>query len=155
MRRRARTVTATVLVTVAVAALGYGVASGDDDTVPHTTARGVLGPEPVTVMLEIEHSRFTPERIDVVEGTEVRFVLVNGDPINHEVIVGPDEVHDVHASGTHAAHGEVPGEVSVAALGIASTTYRFDAPGEVLFACHLPGHFAYGMTGTVVVHERA
>ena len=28
---------------------------------------------------------------------------------------------------------------------------RSRLPGKVLFACHLPGHFAYGMKGYVVV----
>lgn len=140
-------VAAVVLGTVAATAAGYGIAAGDDDT-----PRSVLGPGPVNVMIEIDNSRFSPARVDVAAGTEVRFVVVNGDPIDHELIVGPDEVHEVHASGTHAAHGEVPGEVSVPALGVAETTYRFDDPGEVLMACHLPGHFAYGMVGEVVVH---
>jgi uncharacterized cupredoxin-like copper-binding protein len=104
------------------------------------------------VLVEVEHSRFSPARIDVVAGTEVRFVVVNDDPIDHELIVGPDAVHEAHSTGTHARHGEVPGEVSVGALEVATTTYRFDEPGEVLVACHLPRHFEYGMAGTVVVH---
>ena len=33
----------------------------------------------------------------------------------------------------------------------ASTTYAFDEPGTFTFACHLPGHLAYGMSGTVDV----
>ena len=31
------------------------------------------------------------------------------------------------------------------------TTYTVHTPGTVLFACHLPGHFAYGMKGYVIV----
>jgi uncharacterized cupredoxin-like copper-binding protein len=81
----------------------------------------------------------------------VRFVVRNGDPIGHELIVGPPEVHERHENGTHAFHAAVPGEVSVDALATAETAYRFETPGEVLVACHLPGHFAYGMHGTVVV----
>jgi uncharacterized cupredoxin-like copper-binding protein len=34
---------------------------------------------------------------------------------------------------------------------MAATAYTFHTPGVVLFACHLPGHFAYGMVGEVVV----
>ncbi|HEX5615184.1 MAG TPA: plastocyanin/azurin family copper-binding protein, partial [Acidimicrobiia bacterium] len=154
-RRSLRVVAAVVLVAVAVAAAGYGIASGDEAGAPRRSSGGVLGPGRINVTIEVDNSAFAPTRLDVVEGTEVRFVLVNDDPINHELIVGPDDVHDRHASGTHAAHGAVPGEVSVGALEVAATTYRFDDPGEVLFACHLPGHFAYGMTGTVVVHEAA
>ena len=48
-------------------------------------------------------------------------------------------------------HPPRPGEVSVAALTTASTTFVFGDPGSVLYACHLPGHFRYGMSGTVDV----
>ena len=112
-----------------------------------------LGPGPVTVELRVEHTRFSDERIVVRPGTEVRFVLVNDDPINHELIVGPQEVHDIHEAGDHADHPAIPGEVSVTPNAEAETTYRFDEPGETVFACHLPGHFAYGMKGKVIVEE--
>ena len=31
------------------------------------------------------------------------------------------------------------------------TFYEFDEPGTVVYACHLPGHVAYGMTGIIEV----
>jgi uncharacterized cupredoxin-like copper-binding protein len=111
----------------------------------------VLGPGRVTVELDVEHSRFSPERIRVVEGTEVRFVVDNGDPIGHELIVGDAEVHATHEAGTHAQHPPLPGEVSVGGGDQAETTFRFDEPGTVEFACHLPRHYDYGMHGEVVV----
>jgi uncharacterized cupredoxin-like copper-binding protein len=111
----------------------------------------VLGPGTVTVELDVEHSRFTPERIRVVEGTEVRFVVDNGDPIGHELIVGDEDVHATHEAGTHAQHPAVPGEVSVGSGEQAETTFRFDEPGTVEFACHLPRHYDFGMHGEVVV----
>jgi uncharacterized cupredoxin-like copper-binding protein len=112
---------------------------------------GPLGPGSVTVALHVEHTRFSEEKIVVRPGTEVRFVVVNEDPINHELIVGPDDVHAVHEAGQHAQHPAVPGELSVGPNAEAETTYQFDEPGEVVFACHLPGHFAYGMHGVVEV----
>ena len=41
--------------------------------------------------------------------------------------------------------------MSIAPHTTAATTYSFHARGTVLFACHLPGHFAYGMKGYVIV----
>jgi uncharacterized cupredoxin-like copper-binding protein len=110
-----------------------------------------LGPGHATVTLTIEHSRFTPGRIAVAEGTHVVFRVVNGDPIDHELIVGPAEVHERHEHGTEAEHGAVPGEVTVRAGETAETTYHFDQSGTVVFACHLPRHLAYGMRGEVAV----
>jgi uncharacterized cupredoxin-like copper-binding protein len=78
-------------------------------------------------------------------------VVVNGDPLHHELIVGPAAVHERHARGTEAEHPSIPGEVSVDLNGTAVTTYTFEEPGTVEFACHLPGHYEHGMHGTVEV----
>ncbi len=104
-----------------------------------------------TVVLTAHHSTFTPARIAVEPGTTVRFVVKNADPIAHELIVGPAEVHDRHEKGTESYHPPKPGEVTIAAGEEAETTYTFDAPGVVAFGCHLPGHWAYGMHGEVEV----
>ena len=110
-----------------------------------------LGPGEVTVTLTIRHSHFDPERVSVRPGTTVRFVVRNTDPIGHELIVGDAEVHRRHETGTEAVHPPRPGEVSVPAQATAETTFRFGAPSDepVVYACHLPGHLAYGMSGEV------
>jgi uncharacterized cupredoxin-like copper-binding protein len=116
-----------------------------------TTSTDLLGPGEVTVKMTIHHSRFQPDRIRVRPGTTVRFVVDNQDPINHELIVGDAEVHRRHEQGTEPVHPPRPGEVSVPALTTAETTFVFGQPGSVLYACHLPGHFRYGMSGYVDV----
>jgi len=78
-------------------------------------------------------------------------VVVNDDPINHEFIIGDDEVHARHESGTEVFHPPVPGEVSVGPGRQGVTTYLFDEPGSVRYVCHLPGHAAYGMQGVITV----
>lgn len=110
-----------------------------------------LGPDPVTVVLDFEHSTMQPSALRVRTGTRVRFVVVNNDPINHELILGPAEVHDRHRDGTERRHRPVPGEVSVPALERAVTSYTFESTGTVEMACHLPGHYDYGMRGEVQV----
>ena len=35
--------------------------------------------------------------------------------------------------------------------GRAITTFTFEEPGTYEFACHLPGHYQYGMKGTIEV----
>jgi uncharacterized cupredoxin-like copper-binding protein len=111
----------------------------------------VLGPGVVTVEVGIQHSHFDLGTLRVRQGTIVRFVVHNGDPIDHELIVGDAEVHRRHALGTEGHHPPVPGEVSIAPADTALTYYEFTDPGTVVYACHLPGHLAYGMTGTIEV----
>ncbi len=133
-----------VAMAVMVAGIGYTVAGG-------AAPAEALGPGDVTIEVDIHHSRFEPDHLTVVEGTRVRFVVVNGDPIHHELITGPPEVHIRHAAGTEAEHPSIPGEVSVDPNGTAVTTFRFDEPGVFEFACHLPRHYEYGMRGEIEV----
>ena len=104
-----------------------------------------------TVVVTMHHSRFEPSVVRVEPGERVRFVLRNTDPIDHEFILGDDAVQRRHEQGRERHHhGDVPGERSVAAGQEAATTYTFPAAldGRALeFACHLPGHYAYGMHG--------
>jgi plastocyanin len=110
-----------------------------------------VGPGAVTVTLTIHHSLFSPDHVRVRPGTTVHFVVDNQDPINHELIVGDDAVHRRHEAGTEPVHPPRPGEVSIPALQTADTTFDFPATGSMLYACHLPGHFRYGMSGVVEV----
>jgi uncharacterized cupredoxin-like copper-binding protein len=135
---------AAVMLGAGVTGAGYAVAAREP-------AGGPLGPGAVLVELDVHYSRFSRDEIVVRRGTVVRFVVRNDDPIRHELIVGPPEVHARHASGTEAAHPPVPGEVSVEPNAIGETVYRFDGTGSMTFACHLPGHFEYGMHGEVRV----
>jgi uncharacterized cupredoxin-like copper-binding protein len=131
-------VKALAAVAIAVAAGGavtvgsYAVAGRDEPAPPPA-----IGPGTVTVVVDIEHSRFLPSHLRVEQGTRVRFVVVNDDPINHELIVGSQSVHDRHRNGTEATHPPKPGEL--------------DEPGTVEMACHLPGHYDFGMHGEIEV----
>jgi plastocyanin len=144
-------VSAVVLVVVTLGAGSFALATADAGARDSAREDGVLGPGPVTVTIDVDHSRFVMTPIRVRPHTDVRFVVRNHDPIAHELIVGGPDVQLRHEDGHEAAHPPVPGEVSVPALGKASTTYTFHAPGPVEYACHLPGHYQYGMHGVVDV----
>ncbi len=147
--RRHRLVALTFAAVVFLLAAGATVLATSGT--PSAAASRVLGPGSVTVTIGIDHSRFDVRPLRVRPHTEVRFVVVNRDPIGHELIVGGPDVQARHATGHEASHPPVPGEVSVPAEGRASTTYVFHSPGPVEFACHLPGHYQYGMHGIVQV----
>jgi hypothetical protein len=89
----------------------------------------------------------------------VRFVLRT--PIDHEFILGDDAVQRRHEQVRERQHhGEGPGERSVAGprrRPPPTPTYAATPSGPGWtggpwrFVCHLPGHHAYGMRGTVKV----
>ena len=146
MRWRRRLVCLVLSLTAAAVATGsgYAVASSRDTS-------DVLGPGLVTIQVGIEQSRFDIGALRVRKGTTLELVVHNTDPIDHELIIGTPAVHRAHATGEERRHPPVPGEVSVGPGRVASTFYELTEAGSIVYACHLPGHVAYGMHGTIEV----
>jgi len=119
------------------------------------TAAGAMafagrGPAPATdVAIVIHYSRFEPAQIEVPVGVPVTITLRNDDPIDHEWIVGDEAVHAIHRVGTEPLHPDKPTEVVIPAGTTRTTVITFTSTGSQQFICHLPGHEAYGMVGTV------
>lgn len=103
------------------------------------------------VTVTIEHSRFVPDTIDVRQGETVTFVVDNKDPIAHEFLIGDKSRQREHELGTEAKHGARPGEISIPALETERTTFTFTGGDDLIFGCHLPGHYDYGMRGAIEV----
>lgn len=126
----------------AVMAIGAYTTAGDGDRV---------------VRISIEHSAFSTGTINVEEGESVTFEIENNDPIDHEFLVGDRRMQRVHERGTESEHGDRPTEVSVPAGKTVTTTIEFGAGSELpladplIYGCHLPGHYDYGMKGFIEV----
>jgi uncharacterized cupredoxin-like copper-binding protein len=107
---------------------------------------------PVTeATIEFRYSKFEQRELTIPAGVPVTLHLVNKDPIGHEWIVGDDDVHARHRTGTEPYHDQVPTEVSLRAFETKTTVVTFDEPGDYAYVCHLPGHEEYGMRGTIRV----
>lgn len=113
--------------------------------------RGAAETAARTIEIDIHYSHFTPDALTAPAGVPIRFVIVNTDPIDHEWIVGDAATHERHRNGTEPRHGARPTEQSIDARTTVETTITFASPGTITFVCHLPGHEAYGMVGTLVV----
>lgn len=133
----------------AVAGLGLGLAAA----LGAGMVAGVVGrpAAPAAIEIQVHFSAFEPASITVSAGRPITFVLANTDPIDHEWIVGDAASHARHRTGTEPAHDARPTEITLPALTERRTTITFPVPGVLTFVCHLPGHEAYGMTGTLVV----
>ena len=145
--RRARMRAAGVgalLASLLLAGAGVATAAGWLD-------RGAIPPDTSTVHIRIHFSRFDPSDIAIEPGQTVRFVVENTDPIDHEFIVGDERVQEAHEAGTEAHHPPRPGEISIAPGETVITTVTFPSQGSLLFGCHLPGHYAYGMRGVITI----
>ncbi len=107
--------------------------------------------DPLVIPITIHFSHYEPSSVTVPVGRAVTFVITNTDPIDHEWIVGDAALHQRHRAGTEPVHNVRPTEITIPALSERRTTVTFAAPGALQFICHLPGHEAYGMVGTVTI----
>jgi uncharacterized cupredoxin-like copper-binding protein len=112
---------------------------------------GGARPTTTSVTIEIRYSHFNPSEIAVPVGVPVTITLRNDDPIDHEWIVGDDVVQAKHRTGTELLHPSIPTEVVIPAMSTRTTTVTFQQTGQLKYICHLPGHEAYGMVGTVTI----
>jgi uncharacterized cupredoxin-like copper-binding protein len=148
---------------------------GDGRPAPATSATRVPkrkpGPAwatgaPVRVVMN-DRFRYRPAAIMIRAGRRVTFEVTNAGRLPHEFILGDRaaqlaherQMRDAPPAGGHAHdHGpgghaspEVSGALTVPPGQTRRLTWTFDEPGTVLYGCHVLGHWAAGMKGTIVV----
>jgi len=83
--------------------------------------------------------------------------------VPHEFVIGDEAVQAEHeqemADGeddemAEEAMGEKPYAVDVPPHETVTLVYTFNEPGTLLYGCHVPGHYAAGMVGTITVEPR-
>lgn len=104
------------------------------------------------VRVEMFEMGYRPSRIEVAAGETVTFVVENTGASTHELFVGDAEQQ--RAREDALAGGDLPPDPASLVVPFGETgelTHTFDGPGELEFACHIPGHHEAGMVGTIVV----
>lgn len=104
-----------------------------------------------TVRIEMRNSLFRPAAVSVAAGTTITFELINADPIAHEFILGTHAEQLVHERGADESHDGTRGAASLAPYETDRVTMTFAEPATLEYACHRPGHYAFGMHGTLEV----
>lgn len=132
---------------------------------PVPTATPTPGPTPfvagtmdaprVIVVAMLDRFAFEPAAITVQAGETVRFVLDNRGVLPHDFTVGDRKAQMHHAEdmarGGHG-HDGAPNAVMVEGGMTGDLVVTFpDAPVDWLIGCHVPGHYAAGMHGTMHV----
>ena len=100
------------------------------------------------------HMIFTPDRLDVARGEQVRFNIHNSGALEHEFVIGTKAANAEHAKMMAAMPGmkhNDPNAVTIPAGQSATLTWRFSKAGAFEFACLIPGHYESGMHGVVNV----
>jgi uncharacterized cupredoxin-like copper-binding protein len=103
------------------------------------------------LQVRMRYSRYLPAAIHVNAGQTVDFALVNADPIEHEFVIGTAAEQLAHERGDPHDPHTAPGQALLPPNETVHLRYTFRDAGALLYACHRPGHYAYGMRGTITV----
>jgi Cu+-exporting ATPase len=126
-------------------------AAGADMTM--SSAAGVrAAPSRVIEVAATDALAFAPDSFTVRSGETVAFRVSNPTALPHEFVIGDatDQAHheqEMAAGGMDAASNAI----DVAPGQTVELVYTFSGPGTLEIGCHVPGHFAAGMRGTIVV----
>ncbi|MDQ3129099.1 MAG: hypothetical protein M3Q66_11695 [Chloroflexota bacterium] len=153
---------------VGLACLVLGAAACDAGPAPATppiVAGSSSAPREVNVVLK--DWVFLPDPVDVVPGETVLLHVVNGGLEVHELVIGDQLVQDAWEAAEGAAANPPPGPTPVVSVAPAVTGVRVVVPSGqrvdvawtvptdpaavagLLLGCHIPGHWAKGMRGTL------
>ena len=126
--------------------MGFGGAdtgAAPDPGSPGFVAGTVAVPRVVRIVASSQ-LRFIPDIVRVKQGETITFELTTVGMSVHEFMVGPAPDVAADTAGT-------PEVADIAMMQSKSLTYTFSGPGPFAFACHAPGHFEAGMSGTIVL----
>jgi uncharacterized cupredoxin-like copper-binding protein len=115
---------------------------------------------PVRVVMN-DRFRYRPSSIMVRAGRRVTFAVTNAGKLPHEFTIGDratqlDHERQMQLMPAHAGHVHTHGPAGGGTLTVPPgetrrLSWTFEEPGRVLYGCHVLGHWAAGMRGTIVV----
>jgi Cu+-exporting ATPase len=147
---------ALVALVVGAAALGFARSQMSSGSPQMTMGAATVDTRRVSRTIQvntIDSLRFTPATLTVHPGDTVAFEISNPGALPHEFFIGtPDEqqAHEREMASGAPMHAE-PGQVDVPAGTSVRLVYTFDQAGTLEYGCHVPGHYAAGMRGTISV----
>jgi len=107
-----------------------------------------------TIEVDMSEMEFTPWRIEVKQGEQIRFVLRNVGTEDHEFLLATTKENLKHAElmkkFPHMEHDD-PNGVRVAPKKSAEILWKFTKVGEFEYSCLIPDHREYGMIGHISV----
>ena len=107
-----------------------------------------------TIQVEMSEMAYTPSRIEVKRGEQIRFLIRNAGKEDHEFLLATTEENLKHAEAMkknpHMEHDD-PNGVRLAPKKSAEIIWKFTKAGTFEYSCLIPDHRDYGMIGKVLV----
>lgn len=151
-----------IVALVGVVSLGVGACGGDGDDGSGGHERHADAPQPTAIgepgdagasdrtvgITASDPYAFDPEEITIKTGETVTFEVTNDGGTEHEFVLGDEGFHETHGASDH---GDTAFALVLEPGDTKELTWTFSEEGEVLYACHIAGHYEEGMFGTIDV----
>jgi uncharacterized cupredoxin-like copper-binding protein len=107
-----------------------------------------------TIEITMSEMAFDPSRIEVRRGEQIRFIVRNAGTEDHEFLLATTADNLKHAEvmkkNPKMEHDD-PNGVRLAPKKTAEILWKFTKAGTFEYACLIPDHRDYGMTGRITV----
>jgi uncharacterized cupredoxin-like copper-binding protein len=100
-----------------------------------------------TIDVEMTEMAYTPDKIEVKRGEQIKFVIRNAGKEDHEFLLATTAEKRKHPEMEH----DDPNGVRVAPNKSSEILWRFTKRGTFEYSCLIPNHREYGMVGEVTV----
>jgi len=107
-----------------------------------------------TIEVTMSEMEFTPSRIEVKRGEQIRFIVRNAGTEDHEFLLASTEDNLKHAEAMKKnpkMEHDDPNGVRLAPKKSAEILWKFTKAGSFEYSCLIPDHRDYGMTGRITV----
>ena len=149
------------IATIGLALIAFSTLPGPADSHEQHAHENYAAGEPGNAnnparVIEIEMSEmaYTPSRIEVKRGEQIRFVIRNAGSEDHEFLLATTKDNLKHAEmmkkHPHMEHDE-PNGVRLAPKKSAEILWKFTHAGSFEYSCLIPDHREYGMIGRATV----
>ena len=150
------TIVAAFLTTSATAFASGNHAGGHDESPIGKPGLSTKIQRTITIEMS-DNMRYSPENVMVNKGETIRFVVKNVGQVRHELSLGTPEELAEHLEQMkkfpEMEHDE-PSKITLDPGKSGEIVWQFTRPGEVDFACLMPGHYEAGMKGNVTVTSK-
>lgn len=107
---------------------------------------------------QLDEKKFDPSTVTVKKGETVTFRVTNTADEMHEFVLGDEDTqkdHDKQMAGMPMESmkmADVANRITMEPGETKELTWKFpDKATTVIYGCHMPGHYAAGMKGTIKV----
>jgi Cu+-exporting ATPase len=146
---------AVLALSVGVAALALAARTGGMPMGATSALQSSPVPDRTITLTVNDQLRFAPGVVTARVGETIAFRVTNTGAVAHELVIGDESIQQTHeldmAAGGMAMANDTSYAIDVPAGQTATMVYTFDKPGRLIYGCHVPGHYAVGMRGTITV----